>query len=304
MPLSSPIFTEDGSHLHRFAFLAAQEVLLVARKWRNEIEQLGLNRLDLSRAKSKLDDAVLSLQICLAPPVADGVAIDPRDNPRWRDLPDVEQVNMAEELAEARGAEFSALGFSGRSAHEVVYKLGQATLGAMRWLAGARDDTTLNWLLGPESHLRTETQGLGAIPAAEANRVEAACLWEAERAWRAAKEALATNPEAAKAIALPRPPVVEEGAHHTQEGVAMGEAGLLDPITLKEAAVLVQAEVQTIYNKMSEDKGEKPAPAVPKMGQRAAIYRYAELRPWLLENFPKMAHRLPEEFQAARVLFS
>jgi len=183
----SSLFAEDGSHLYRFAFLAAKELLLTARKWRNDIERVGPRQVDLSEADRALGGAIRSLEIALAPPVADGVFVDPRDNPDWGDLPSVEQVNISQQLIESRDETFSAFGLSGLSAHEVILELGEATQRAMVFLAQARDEQLLDRLLAPDSPLRTETRGLGEISATEAERVEAECLREAERAWAAAK---------------------------------------------------------------------------------------------------------------------
>jgi len=183
----SSLFAEDGSHLYRFAFLAAKELLLTARKWRNDIERVGPRQVDLSEADRALGGAIRGLEIALAPPVADGVFVDPRDNPDWGDLPRVEQVNIAQELSEWRDETFSAFGLSGLSAHEVILELGEATQRAIVVLAQARDERLLDRLLAPDSPLRTETRGLGEISATEADRVEGECLREAEQAWAAAK---------------------------------------------------------------------------------------------------------------------
>ena len=187
MASCGPILAEDGSHLYRFAFLAVHELLLTARNWRNEIERLGPRQVDLSRAERDLEEAVRSLEIWLAPHVIDGKFIDPRDTPDRLDLPGVEQVNIAQELAQSRDGTFSAFGFTERSAHEVVYKLGEETLRAVSFLGQKMDQQALDFLFGPDSPLRTERQGLGEIPAAEASRVKAECLREAEQAWRRVK---------------------------------------------------------------------------------------------------------------------
>ena len=187
IPLS-PILTEDGSRFYRSALRAASNLLLEARQWRNEIERLGPRQVDLSQAEGKLKAAVQSLEISLGPHFLDGIFIDPRDNPNRLDLPGVEQVNIAQELAESRDGTFSAFGFTERSAHEVVHKLGEETLHAVSFLNQKMDQPALDFLFGPASPLRTESRGLGGISAAEASRVKAECLREAEQAWGRAKD--------------------------------------------------------------------------------------------------------------------
>jgi len=178
------ILGEDGAHLYRFVFMAAQELLWTACRWRNDIEKPGPGKVDFAQAERELDVTVKSLDIRLAPPVVDGRPIDPRDNPDWFKMPGVVQVDMAEQLRVSRAGVFSALGFSEKSAHEVVQRLGEATLEAVRWLAL---QTAQDYFLSPASALRTERQGLGPISAAEKNRLEADCLWEAENAWERTK---------------------------------------------------------------------------------------------------------------------
>ncbi len=180
------ILSEDGAHLYRFVFLAAQELLWTARKWRNDIETQGPGKLDFAQATRELDGTVKSLDIRLAPPVVDGRPIDPRDKPDWFKMPGVVQVDIAEQLRVSRAGVFSAMGFSEKSAHEVVQQLGKDTLEAVQWLAPQKG-LALDYLLNPVSPLRTERQGLGPISVAEANRLEAECLWEAENAWERAK---------------------------------------------------------------------------------------------------------------------
>lgn len=183
----SPILTEDGPRFYRSALRAASNLLLEARQWRNEIERLGPRQVDLSLAEGNLKAAVQSLEISLAPHFIGGKFFDPRDTPERLDLPGVEQVNIAQELAESRDGTFSAFGFTERSSHEVVYKLGKETLHAVSFLNQKIDQQALDFLFGPDSPLRTERRGLGEIPAAEASRVKAECVREAERAWSKAK---------------------------------------------------------------------------------------------------------------------
>jgi hypothetical protein len=124
------------------------------------------------------------------------VPLDPPDNTQLHELLNAERANIAAELAAVRGATVSHFKFSGRSAHEVVHKLGRQTLTALMYLTGMRSQETLEHLVAPESHLRTETRGLGAISAEEADLVEAECLWEAEEAWRRKKTCTLTPREA------------------------------------------------------------------------------------------------------------
>lgn len=194
MYLHSPLFAvEDAprSAPYRFVFLAARELLRTARKWRNDIEEHNPHQPDLAEAERQLAGAVESLEIWLNPPTKDGKIIDPRDREIWEDeselLPGIVRVNIADQLARSRDKPYSAFGFFGRSACEVVGQLGRATLKAVGVLAAGMHTQALGSLLGPTSVLRTEIMGLGKLPVERARQVEADCLWEAERAWRAAK---------------------------------------------------------------------------------------------------------------------
>ena len=134
MVFSGPIFTEDGSHLYRFAFLAAMETLKTVRKWRNEIEQVGPDALDLSQASRELRERLRRLDYWLFPMVADGDPVDPWADTDWRELPNRVRVRLTEALVKSRGGAFSALGFSGQSAFDVVQKLADATHRAVSFL--------------------------------------------------------------------------------------------------------------------------------------------------------------------------
>jgi hypothetical protein len=176
------ILSEDGAHLHRFVFLAAQEVLRTARKWRNSIEAIGPEKTESAQAERELHGAVKRFEYQLWPAEVNGKYIEPSDTPEWFKLPGVARVDVAGQLRAVRAGVYSALGFSEKSAHDVVLRLGEDTLDAAVWLSqtkGAAQD----FCLSPTSPLRTERQGLGMISAAEANRLEADCLWEAEQAW-------------------------------------------------------------------------------------------------------------------------
>ena len=196
MSLLRPIFSEDGSHLYRFAFLAAQNVLLTAYKWRNAVET-DPHGVDFTKALGELDVVVRRLGVALDPPVADGQFIDPWDRPNWRDIPfflcwavapSIEQVDIKGELAQTRRGEmFSALGLSGPSVHEVVYKLGEATWNAFFRIPPNQDQPVIDALLGADSFLRTEIQGLGPISTAEKDLLDEQCRCEAESAWANAK---------------------------------------------------------------------------------------------------------------------
>lgn len=77
---------------------------------------------------------------------------------------------------------------------------------------------------------------------------------------------------------------------------------VVDPITLEQAAVLVQRELQTLYN--VNRKNRYPAPATPSRGSNPAVWRYSDLRPWLLTNWPDLTYRLPADYSAAKQIFS
>ncbi len=177
----SPIFTEDGTALYRFAYLAAKELLETVQKWRNTIE--SSRPADYSRAQEELRTALYALELWLCPPVQDGVPIDPRDTPGWRDLPGVSEVNIREQFARARSGVCSGLGFSSPCAHEIVCELAMETLRAVIMLGATKDRATLDYLLGPRSPLRSN-RGIGPIDQEEAEQLEAECLVEAEKAWR------------------------------------------------------------------------------------------------------------------------
>ena len=196
MLLHDPIFSEDGSHLYRFVFLAAQDVLRTTYKWRNAVET-DPHGVDFTKALGELDVVVRHLGVVLAPPVVDGQYIDPWDRPNWRDIPNflcwavapsIEQVDIERELAQTRRGEmFSALGLSGPSVHKVVYKLGEATWNAFFRIPPNQDQPAIDALLGADSVLRTEIQGLGAISAAEKDLLNEECRYEAGLAWENAK---------------------------------------------------------------------------------------------------------------------
>ncbi len=194
----SPIFTEDGTALYRFAYLAAKELLATVQEWRNTIE--GSRPADYSRARDELKALLRHLESWLCPPVRDGEPIDPRDTPDWRDLPGVSQLNLREEFVQTRNAVCSGLGFSALCAHEVVCELAFETIRAVTMLAATKDRATLDFLLGPKSPLRL-SGGLGPIDQKDAERLEAECLQEAEEAWRASrpgKKTKETAPVASK----------------------------------------------------------------------------------------------------------
>jgi hypothetical protein len=237
---SSPIFTEPGAAPYRFAFLAAKELLRKAKEWRNDIEKGRLG--DVGQAEAELEPAVRSLELWLCPIVADGKLIDPRDDPDWHKLPNVERVDIVQQLAQARAEVFSALGFSGQSAHEVVYKLGEATWRAGGMVAACHDEQTLQRLLGADSPLREETRGLGRIKAAEAEQVEMECLREAEAAWERAKVSGSGAQEAGGKAAA-------KGRTGTQEGKRGRRRAELSHATLETPSTL-------------QTGGEQPAPEV------------------------------------------
>jgi len=213
--IPNPILTEPSAHLYRFASCAAKQVLRATRKWRDDLETLRRIQIDLPKAEAALCGYIETLELALHPILTDGVLFDPRDDPGWRKLPYAERIDIARSLTvcwvgwkprlsgtkrpkierldighhleQARGGVFSGAGFSGHSAHEIVRKLGEATLEAVQYLLQCADTSTLESFLGPDSVLRTETQGLGKIPAAEAKRLDTECEWEAEEAWAQAK---------------------------------------------------------------------------------------------------------------------
>jgi hypothetical protein len=74
-----------------------------------------------------------------------------------------------------------------------------------------------------------------------------------------------------------------------------------DPITLEQAAALVQVAINTIYNRRTEDR---PKPIAVAGGRSPLVFSYCQLRPWLLEKFPSSAHRLPVDYEAARQLWT
>ena len=179
------ILSKKGAHLYRFVFLAAQEVLWSACNWRNDIETLGPNKMDSVQAKKDLEAAVKSLEHWLSPPLVSGKVIGPDDEVDWSRIRRIERVDIQGQLRAARSGVFSAVGFSEKSAHEVVLRLGKAT-GKAASVVAKNKGATLRNLLGPTSVLRTKIQGLGAIPEADANKLEAECRWEAENAWEKA----------------------------------------------------------------------------------------------------------------------
>lgn len=67
-------------------------------------------------------------------------------------------------------------------------------------------------------------------------------------------------------------------------------------IAIKQMADLCQVEVKTIHNKKSEaKKTDEPFPEPVEPGN----WRYADVRPVLLEWYPALSHRLPESYSNA-----
>lgn len=69
-----------------------------------------------------------------------------------------------------------------------------------------------------------------------------------------------------------------------------------DPITIGQAASLVQQTIKTLRN------NKPPKTAIINSEKRTHIYSYRKLRPWLLENWPGESHRLPERYEEAQKL--
>ena len=188
---TSPIYTEGGAGIYRQAHTAVRITLRTVRKWRNAIEDAiakqTVDQLDLSQAVEELRREDQNLDAWLAPYVVDGKIIDQHDE-RNRELLaklDVDdRVILAGEFAKTRDDGYEALEFPCRSAFEVVSRLGDATLDAFETLLACKGlKSAIEHCVRPESPLRTERRGLGAISRLEAERLERACLWEAEQAW-------------------------------------------------------------------------------------------------------------------------
>lgn len=75
-----------------------------------------------------------------------------------------------------------------------------------------------------------------------------------------------------------------------------------DPITLEQAARLLDLAKKTLSNRKSDHPC--PAPAVPNQGRGPAIWRYSELRPWLLGIWPDRECLLPDDYEEARRRFT
>jgi hypothetical protein len=269
---NGPLFSDDGAVLYRFAILAAQEALLAGRKWRNAIDKQGPAMVDLAAAERELQGALQSLDIWLWPPTIDGNPIDPRDDPDWRDKPGVERIDVGRKLVDARAGVFSAFGFSGRSAHDVVRQAAAATLEGVRWLRQSRDARTLDAFAAADSHLRSETRGLGAIPAAEADRVIAECIAEAERALGSEKPAKSSGGDADKqAVDARHSPdfrsVVWFGATYSFTGTqaacvkSLWQAWQNETPDVSEATILEEADSESsrLGDVFGRGKGRHPA---------------------------------------------
>ena len=80
------------------------------------------------------------------------------------------------------------------------------------------------------------------------------------------------------------------------------ENDVLDPVTLAQAATLVHKQTQTLYN--ASKRAPYPKAAMAGHGSICAVWRYADLRPWLLELWPEMEYRLPLDYAEAKSLFA
>jgi hypothetical protein len=69
-----------------------------------------------------------------------------------------------------------------------------------------------------------------------------------------------------------------------------------DPITLKQAAVLVGQALQTLYNKSKD----RPEPAICGGKGKADVFSYKMLRPWLMKHWPRMRYRLSENYEKTK----
>jgi hypothetical protein len=80
------------------------------------------------------------------------------------------------------------------------------------------------------------------------------------------------------------------------------EYDVRDPITLEQAATLIMKKSKTLSNVNKKER--HPKPFTPSRGSKCAVWRYSDLRPWLLKHWPAMEYRLPMDYAKAKSLFA
>ena len=75
-----------------------------------------------------------------------------------------------------------------------------------------------------------------------------------------------------------------------------------DPITLAEAAVLIQQTKKTLHN-LAGERGDRPCSAY-KRKSGEMVWSYQAMRRWLLSVWPDKGSCLPKDYAAAKTLFS
>lgn len=71
-------------------------------------------------------------------------------------------------------------------------------------------------------------------------------------------------------------------------------------VTIDQIAKLANVAVKTVQNKLSAGGTSSPKPATERSGSRAATFRYSDIRPWLLGQWPNRSLFFPEAVEEVR----